>query len=187
MVNRRKLIEERIKIINLVRTDVTSYQAEYDKHGYVIRGITSNDANVKYIVSKMINARYDPPESVLSVVPTMVGYIELMVNNGAWHISTTVAVDAVDGEKKDGEIVVTAVLNHCSDYEGEGGEDAQWHVKLSVAFHGFDGFYEDAVHEVSFTYRTQQLDYEALGSLLRTLIKIAYNAHARLPISAFIR
>jgi hypothetical protein len=128
----------------------------------------------------------------------MVGYIELMVNNGVWHVATRVAMDIIENEKKYGEIIVKAILEQKEEYVEVKSKRKRkepqlivvkvWEVELSAKYRGFDGFYENAEHEILFTYKDQQQpDYNRMTELLRTMIRMAYNANARAPLKKFIR
>lgn len=181
-------IKERVVVTHIERTDVTSYQARYPDFGLYFKGVTSNDADVGYIVARMVRARVDPPESLMLLLPTVVGYIELMVNHGVWHVMTSAAMDAVADGVKDGTITIKVVGIHgCDIYEGkEGGGDPfnGWLFELSAKFQGFDGFYENAEHVVAKLIMTEEPNFDIMRFELRDLINMAYNASARRPLNA---
>jgi hypothetical protein len=181
--------KQRVVVTHIERTDVlTSYQARYPDLGLFFKGVTSYDADVRHIVARMVVAQVDPPEDIVSIVPTVVGYVELMVKRGVWHVTTSVSMDAVVDGVREGAVTVKVVgIYGCDIYEGEGGGGdsfSGWLFELSAKFQGFDGFYEDAEHVVAKIMRTESPDFDVMYFELRDLVKMAYNARARRPLSA---
>ena len=181
-----RIIRERVVITRIEVSDVTSYLARYPDFGLFFKGVTSNDANVRHVVARMVAARVEPPESLMSIVPIVMGYVELMVKHGAWHVMTSVSMDAVVDDRKEGAVTVKVVGIHgCDIYEDEeGGEDTfrGWLFELSAKFQGFDGYYENAEHTVAKLIRTENPDFDVMRFELRDLVRMAYNARALRPL-----
>jgi hypothetical protein len=183
---------ERVVVTHIERTDLTSYRARYPDFGLYFKGVTSNDANVSHIVARMVMAQVDPPESLMSILPTVVGYLELMVNHGVWHVMTSVGVDVVVDGVKEGVVTAKVVgIYFRDDYEGKeciGDPFKGWLFEISAAFQGFDGYYENAEHMVATLVRTESPDFDVMFNVirfeLRDLVRMAYNAHARRPLRA---
>jgi hypothetical protein len=172
MASRCKLIEREIVFtIHGQNETGTYYDAKYEKLGLRFTGVSGRDADVRRVIRRMIEARVDPPEVVASVVSSVVESIKMMVNSGARRV--TLSVDVGLGEDK--MLVIWASAKYAKDYVNglEG-----WRVSLGVKFMGPDGYDDGAEHEVLKAIIAKDLDFAALGSELRALAKMAYNAYA---------
>jgi hypothetical protein len=149
----------------------TYYDAKHEKLGLRFTGVTSYDADVRRVIRRMIEARHDPPEVVASVASSVVESIRTMVDNGARRVTLSVDVD-LGGDKM---LVIWASAKHVKDHvDGIVG----WRVSLGVKYMGPDGFDDGAEHEVLKAIIAKDLDFAALESELRALVKMAYNAYA---------
>jgi hypothetical protein len=148
----------------------TFYDAKYEELGLQFSGVTGKDANVRRIITRMIEARADPPGDVVSVVSSVVESIRRAVNGGAKRVSISVDVD-LGGDRM---LVIWASVKYVKDHVNG---IAGWRVSLGAKFVGPDG-YDDGEHEVLKAIIAKEVDFAVLDSELRTLVKISYNAYA---------
>jgi hypothetical protein len=158
--------------INMV-SETTSYTGRYEDLEF--EGDTVGDEiDIKDVLARMLTANKDIPESLVSTVTLVVGYIELMVNAGVKFAAASY------GYEFRGDCEVGAKVSIF--YEtGAGGNDNQyvgWVATLRAYFEGHDGLTHEAWHEVKKTLRFgDKLDVDMLRTELSRLVKIAYNAH----------
>jgi hypothetical protein len=172
MTSRGQLIEREITFVLNGRNETgTFYDAKHEKLGLRFSGVSGVDADVRRIIRRMIEARNNPPEGVASVVSSVIESIRMMVNSGAQRVTVSIDVDLGGDEM----LVIWANAKYVEDYvDGLKG----WRVSLGVKFMGPDGYDDGAEHEVSKSIIAKELDFAALDSELRTLARMAYNAHA---------
>jgi hypothetical protein len=153
--------------------DTTSYTASYEDlefEGYTV----GDEIDIKDVLSRMLKADKDIPDSLTSLVSLVVGYVELMVNAGVYYVVASY------GYKFRGDCEVGAKVSAFYDTgEGEGNNQyTGWVVTVRAYFDGHDGLTYMANHEVKKKLRFgDTLDTEALRTELTRLIQIAYNAH----------
>jgi hypothetical protein len=151
----------------------TSYTGSYEDLEF--EGNTIGDElDIRDVLSRMLTARKDIPDSLMSVVTLVVSYIELMVNAGVWYVSTNA------GYEFRGDCEVGVKVSVFYDYgEGEGdNQEAGWVVNLRAYFEGYDGLSTESRHEIKKKLRYgEKLDVDAVRAELTSLVKMVYNTH----------
>jgi len=161
-------------VVKIQRTgEETSYTGSYEDLEF--EGVTKgNETDVKNVLARMLTADKDIPERLISLVATVTGYIELMVNAGARYATASYGYEF----RWDCEVGVR--VGAIYDDEGDSGDNQYlgWVVTARAYFEGYDGLTVDSYHEVKKKLRPgDSLDIDALRDELVWLVKIAYNAY----------
>jgi hypothetical protein len=153
--------------------ETTSYTGSYEDlefEGYTV----GDEIDIKDVLSRMLTADKDIPDSLTSLVSLVVGYVELMVNAGVRYVTASY------GYEFRGDCEVGAKVSAFYDIGGGDGDNhhAGWVVTVMAYFDGYDGLTYMATHEVKKKLQFgDTLDTEALRTELTRLVQIAYNAH----------
>jgi hypothetical protein len=153
--------------------ETTSYTASYEDlefEGYTV----GDEIDIKDVLSRMLKADKDIPDSLTSLVSLVVGYVESMVNSGVRHVTTSYSYEfAWDCE-------VGVNVNALYDIGGGSkvSDRAGWVVKVSTYFDGYDGLTVKASHDIKKKLQFgDTIDVDVLRAELTWLVKIAYNAY----------
>jgi len=151
----------------------TYYTGSYEDLEF--EGVTKGDEiDVREVLARMLTARKDIPERLMSLVSLLTGYIELMVNAGVRHVTASY------GYEFRWSCEVGAKVSASYDNRGGSGDNhyAGWVVTVRAYFEGYDGLSLRASHDVKKKLRPgDTLDINALRAELAWLVKMAYNAY----------
>jgi hypothetical protein len=159
-------------MIQRVGEEVT-YTGSYEDLEF--EGATKGDvSDVREVLARMLAARKDIPERLMSLVSSLTGYIELMVNAGVKHVTASY------GYEFKWSCEVGARVSALYDIRGGSGDNqyAGWIITMRAYFEGYDGLTLRASHDVKKKLRPgDTLDIDALRAELAWLVKMAYNAY----------
>lgn len=153
--------------------ETTSYTGSYEDLEF--EGNTVGDEiDIKDVLSRMLKADKDIPESLTSLVSLVVGYVELAVKAGVKYVVSSFGYEFRGDCEVGVKVSVFYVIG-----EGDGdNEYTGWVATVRAYFEGYDGLTYEASHEVKKKLRFgDTLDTEVLRTELARLIQIAYNAH----------
>jgi len=161
-------------VVKIQRTgEETYYTGSYEDLEF--EGVTKGDEiDVKEVLARMLTARKDVPERLTSLVSSLIGYIELMVNAGVRHVTASY------GYEFRWSCEVGARVSALYDIRGDSEDNqyAGWVVTVRAYFEGYDGLTLRASHDVKKKLRPgDTLDINALRAELAWLVKMAYNAY----------